>query len=447
MTYGRLARFVLPLAVTAIVIELGQQFLSAGMARVPQATQTLAAYGLAWGLVLFLTSPLAQAKELGLVLVSSPQSWLAVRRFVLILGAVLVCATASLSFGPVGHAVIERLHAVDPELGDVVRLALLLFIPYPLLKGLTLFHAGLLLRVRKTALVSYATVSDLAVGIVAVFILLSTPFIRQQPILLPVLAIYAGLIVQFGIIVWGAYRYRSQLFALESTSVVAGDELSLRNIARFFWPLALIMLIQELSRPIINLFVARGPDATAALAILAVVYTLGRIPYGWLNELRNLAPAFREESGNMYFIRRFFVACAFVSFAMMLTMFWSPLRDTILERLIRVDAGLAERARTPLLIFSSYSLIVSVRAYYHGIALRDRRTYALAPSAPARIIAILVTLLVLPRLGVTGATLGIAALTMGFVAETVSVWWGVAGRSAFLAHRRGVAHGLAESSD
>ncbi len=195
------------------------------------------------------------------------------------------------------------------------------------------------------------------------------------------------------------------------------------------------MLIQELSRPLINLFVARGPDATAALAILAVLYTLGRIPYGWLNEIRNLAPSFREEAGSERYIRRFAVACSFISFGMMLLMFWSPLRDTILEQLIGVDAGLAARARVPLLIFSSYSLIVAARAYFHGIGLRERRTQAMAPSAIARVIAILVALVVLPLFGVYGATLGIAALTAGFMAETVAVWWGVQGRQTFMAGR------------
>lgn len=445
MSYGRLARFLLPLAVTAIVLELGQQFLSAGMARVPQATQTLAAYGLAWGIVLFLTSPLGQAKELGLVLVSTPQAWREVRRFVVLLGLALVCGMAALTIGPIGRAVIEDLHGVDPELGAVVRLALLLFVPYPLLRGLTLFHAGLLLRVRKTALVSYAMIANLALSIVAIVVLLPVPFVRERPILLPVLAIYAGILIQFGITVWAAYRYRNRLFALEPAGAIT-TPLTVGYIARFFWPLALIMLIQELSRPLINLFVARGPDATAALAILAVLYTLGRIPYGWLNEIRNLAPAFREESRSLYYIRRFAVACAFISFGMMLAMFWSPLRDVILERLIGVDAGLAERARVPLLIYSFYSFIVATRAYFHGLGLRDRRTRAMAPSAPARILAILTALVALPRLGVYGATLGVAALTAGFAAETAAVWWGVQGRELFWAGRRASQRSYAESS-
>ncbi len=55
-------------------------------------------------------------------------------------------------------------------------------------------------------------------------------------------------------------------------------------------------LRQPLEDRLINLFVARGPDPTTALATLAVVYTLGRIPYGWLNEIRSLASAFRIET-------------------------------------------------------------------------------------------------------------------------------------------------------
>lgn len=439
MTYGRLARYVLPLAVTAIVLELGQQFLSAGMARVPQATQTLAAYGLAWGLVLLLSSPLGQAKELGLVMVATPQSWRQVRLFVLILGLLSMSVAVALTFGPVSRVVIEGLHGVDAELAANVRLALLLFIPYPLLRGLALFHAGILMRVQKAALVSYAMLANLAASIVAILILLPIPAIRQQPILLPVLAIYTGIFFQLAIAVWGAYRHRDRLFRMGAKSYRDAAYVSMSDIARFFWPLALIWFIQEMSRPMINLFVARGPNPTAALAILAVLYTLGRIPYGWLNEIRSLPSAFREEPESQRYIRRFAIACAFVSLAMMLIMFWSPLRSVILERLIGVEASLAEDAHIPLLIFSFYSFIVTARGYYTGIGLRDRRTQALAPSAPARIVAILIALTVLPMLGIYGATLGIAALTIGFAAETVTVWWGVRGRYVMLARWRAVA--------
>lgn len=43
----RFTRFLLSLAVTTILVEFGGQVLSAGMARLPNATEILAVYGLA----------------------------------------------------------------------------------------------------------------------------------------------------------------------------------------------------------------------------------------------------------------------------------------------------------------------------------------------------------------------------------------------------------------
>jgi len=434
VNYLRLLRFMLPLVITSIVMELGSQVLNGGMARAPQATTTLAAFGLAWGLALFLTAPLAQAKELGLALVNDHASLAAVRRFVLLAGSALILGLASLTLTPIGHAVIEELHGIDDTLGQVVRTALFWLIPYPLLKGIALFHAGLLLRVRRTELVSYATLSNLGVSIALVFALVAQPWVQADPIRLPIVVTYGGLLVELLLLVWGAGRY--VLPRLPRVAAPGAATLSLTQIVRFFWPLALIMIIQEVSRPLINLFVARGPDATNALAILAVLYTLGRIPYGWLNEIRSLAAAFRDDATGRAAIRRFTVGCGLASLAMMLVLFWTPLRDVILLAWIGVPPELAALAVTPLHLFTGFSLAVTARAYYHGVALVERRTQAIAPSAPARLFAILGTLIGLPWLGITGATLGVAALLAGFTAEAVVVWAGLRGRGWWRSHMR-----------
>ncbi len=427
MSYWRLVRYLLPLAITSIVVELGSQVLNGGMARVPQATQTLAAYGLAWGLVLFLSSPLGQGKELGLVLVVDHRSLVTVRWFVMAAGLALMAGLASLTLTPLGDVVIEGLHGIDRELGAVVRTALLWLVPYPLIKGMALFHAGLLLRVRHTEVVSYATLTNLAASILAVLVLVAMPWVQAQPIRLPLVATYVGILLEFSILVGGVLRYVPLMRQQESAADAGAPRLTWGAILRFFWPLALIMLTQEMSRPLINLFVARGPDATAALAILAVLYTLGRIPYGWLNDLRSLASAFGDEPGSRQRIRRFVLACGALSLAMMVLLFWTPLRDLILEVWIGVPHDLAARARVPLYLFTFFSFSVTARAYYHGIGLAERRTRAFAPSAPARLAAILTTLVVLPWLGITGATQGVAALLSGFSGEALVVWWGVRG--------------------
>jgi hypothetical protein len=323
---------------------------------------------------------------------------------------------------------------MDAGLGAVVRTALVWLIPYPLLKGYALFHAGLLLRVRHTERVSYATLSNLGVSILAVFGLVFMPWIQRRPIWLPILVTYLGVLTELAVLLTGVAQHGRAVTG--RTPPASAPPMTLTRVVRFFWPLALIMLVQEISRPVINLFVARGPDATNALAILAVLYTLGRIPYGWLNEIRNLAPAFRDEANSRPYIRRFAAACGLVSMTMMAALFWTPLRDVILQRWIGVPPHLAGLAVTPLRLFTAFSVVVTLRGYYHGIGLLEGRTRALAPSAPARFIAIVSALTGLPWLGVTGATLGVAALLAGFSAEAAVVWWGVRGR-AWL-HRRQV---------
>lgn len=425
MSYGRLLRFILPLAITAIVMELGSQVLNGGMARVPQATTTLAAFGVAWGLVLFLSAPVGQMRELGLALVSNHAELAAVRRFVVVVGIVMMLLLASLTLTPIGHLLIEELHGIDGTLSATVRIALFWLIPYPMIRGLCFFHAGLLLRVRRTAIVSYATLSNLSISILMVFILVTLPWVQEQPIRLPIIVTFSGLLVELAILLWGVARY--VMSALPSQDANGALPSTQWAIVRFFWPLALIISMQELSRPAINLFVARGADATNSLAILAVMYTLGRMPYGWLNDIRNLSLAFRDEANNRHYIQRFAVGCGLVSFATSVILFWTPLRDIILADWIGVPAELIPLAFLPLHLFAGFSIAVTVRAYYHGIGIVERRTSALAPSAPARFAAILLTLIILLWFGIDGAIMGVASLLAGFVVEAIVVWWGVRG--------------------
>jgi hypothetical protein len=422
MIYTQLIRFLLPLVLTMMVQELGGQVLNGGMARVPQPTETLASYGLAWGLVSFLFSPLLQVRQLGLVLVDSQHALRIAQRFVMISGLLLAGILASLALSPLGVWVVEDLHGVGKPLSTMAREALFWLAPIPVLRGLSLLYSGLLMRVRRTDLVSSALIAGMGANIVAVFALLPTGLIQHKPIWLPILVTYAGVLVELGVVLWGHRRYGERL----AEDVDQG--LSFSYLLQFFWPLALIMGIQGLSRPLINLFVSRGPDGAQALAVLTVVYALGHLPYGWLNEIRNLPTAFQDQEDSLTYIRRFAVGCGLVSFGSMVVLFWTPLRETILETLIGVEPDLAARAGMPLLVFSFFPLAVMVRAYVHGVGLLEHRTRALAPSAPSRIVAILIALSILPVFGILGATRGVAALLAGFACETVVVWWGIRGR-------------------
>jgi hypothetical protein len=206
-----------------------------------------------------------------------------------------------------------------------------------------------------------------------------------------------------------------------------GEGLSYGYILGFFWPLGLVLAIQGLSRPLINLFVSRAVDGTEALAVLAVVYPLGMLPYTWINEMRSLPAAFREMEGGLYYIRRFIGVGGLLSFLVALVLFWTPVRDFILEDLIGLQEDLAALCRMPVFILAFFPLVVMVRAYVNGVSLVERRTRALAPSAPLRIGIIVAVLAALQGTEMHGATRGIVALLSGFVVEALAMWWGVIG--------------------
>ncbi len=431
--YRPLLWFLLPLVITELVFELGIQVLNGGIARVPRATETLAAYGIAWGLASFLSGTVSQTRQMSMVLVRDRATFHTVFRCVVGFGGVHFALLVCLAFTPVGLWIIDELHAVEPSLGNVVRRALGYLLPFPLIVGITRFLSGLLLRVRRTDIVSYAMMTGMGMSVVSVFVFLPTPTVQADPILLPVIATYFGILTELAVIIYGYRRFVRHTLrrsgAAEGGNVGAESTdrshmpLTAAYVLCFFWPLAVTSGVQAVSRPIINLFVARGADGTESLAVLTIVYALAHLPYGWLNELKNLPPAFQRLDPDGRLIRRFTAGCGLLSFVVMALMFWTPVRFFLLESLIGVDHEFAMRCTVPLIIFSFFPLAVTVRSYLHGVALRDHRTSAIAPSGPARAGAIVLVVNTLALFDLHGAIRGVAALYSGFVVETFVVRW------------------------
>lgn len=427
--YFRLSRFLLPLVLTIVIQEFGGQFLNAGMARLPNATETLAAYGLAWALLLLILGPLAQSAQMSLVLAGNRPDFGKALRFVLTIALLLAALQISLAVTPLGKWVIDDLHRIDAGLADLVRTVLLWTVPVIPIRGLSLLMTGQLIRVKRTAVVSYATGASIAVAIGLVFALLPLAWIQARPILLPIVAALGMALTEWGVLALGFRHY-----VRWETAGAAEDALSpplrYQEIISFVWPLVVVMLVQKFSRPLINLFIARQSDGALALAVLTVVYSLGQWPFRWQNEMKNLPAAFHNEDPDLLIVRRFMVLCALLSISISLTLFWTPVRDLLLVNLIGVDREFAAQTYAPLQLFVAFSPVVAFRAWLHGLAYWKRRTRAMAPSGPLRLTAILLALVLLPFAGFEGAMLGVAALLAGFTAETATVWWGM-GRVEF----------------
>ena len=241
-----------------------------------------------------------------------------------------------------------------------------------------------------------------------------------------------------------------------------GRALGCCSICSFFWPMLLTQICGSMSRPFINLFVARTTGGhPESLSALAVVYPLSHALYGWINETKSLATAFlrgkrqrstsggstrgegskdrgrggggeRGEKGHgsgsgsgsgsfegervvtMSHIRWFSAGCCAVSVTMhCLVTFVAPLRSMILLNVTGVEPAVYAYCFVPLALFIPFPVAVAARAYLQGSAILQHKTFAMAPTGPTRLAMISFMCVVLPLCGVIGSDMGVAALLSG----------------------------------
>ncbi|KAG9355903.1 hypothetical protein JZ751_000747 [Albula glossodonta] len=348
--------------------------LNRGIAAVKEdAVEMLASYGLAYSLMKFFTGPMSDFKNVGLVFVNSKRDRTKAVLCMVAAGTVAIIFHTLIAYTDLGYYIINKLHHVDESVGNKTRKAFLYLAAFPLLDAMAWTHAGILLKHKHSFLVGCASISDVIAQIVFVAILLHSHLECLEPLLIPILSLYMGALVRFTI----------------------GDA-TIKKMLSFWWPLALILATQRISRPIVNLF---------AVAVLTATYPVGHMPYGWLTELRAVYPAFDKNNPSNKLvnsgttvtkshIKKFTFVCLALSITLCFVVFWTPhISEKILVDIIGVDHAFAELCVAPLRIFSFFPLPVTIRAHLTGWLMTLKKTFVLAPSSALRIIVLITSLI------------------------------------------------------
>ena len=158
LTFRKIFAFWLPLAGAWLMMAAEGPFMAAIIARLPEPTENLAAFGVAAVLGYLLESPIIMLMSASAALVKNGSTYLSLRRFAYVLNGFLTFCVLVVIFPPVFNVLSGTLLGLPPKVAELTHVALVFLIPWPAAIGYRRFHQGLLIRDNKTRWVAYGTV-------------------------------------------------------------------------------------------------------------------------------------------------------------------------------------------------------------------------------------------------------------------------------------------------
>lgn len=204
---AEIVKFFIPLG---LMISLGaflQPIIQSGIARSNLATQSLAAYGVAWGLIATISGPIGMLHQLSLVYTEGTGdiNWKPVMNFSLLTGLVLLLIISVIALSPLGNWLLIDVIGVSDEIARIAQRVLLAFALFPLIRSFRESYWGLLMNRRTTSLIGIAKIVNIVV--VASTIFFGILKLSVQPAVFGALAFTLGEGVESILIWYYAVKY------------------------------------------------------------------------------------------------------------------------------------------------------------------------------------------------------------------------------------------------
>jgi progressive ankylosis protein len=262
VSYSQLWREFLPLSLSDMTMAAGDPLMTTTLAHLPDARTNLVAVGIAKSLAIFWESPIIMILHASNSLAPSAGARRALWRFMLVAaGTVTVLLWLSILPTPLATA-IDQLFGIPPEQQTLVRHVLMVASGWPLAIAWRRYFQGLLIYSGQVQAVAQASLARL--GTLAIVLGLGWKFNAPGGTLAGV-ALIAGVVVEALMVTLAAYRLPMVLQppAVEPTNPLPQ---TVREVWRFYWPLANTMLVVWGGRAVLLSILARAAEPTVAIA-------------------------------------------------------------------------------------------------------------------------------------------------------------------------------------
>ena len=215
-----LLSFYVPLALTSVTTFAARPVLTGLLARAVDAPLALAAWPVAWSVVLLFMLPMRTVEQVAIAH-GEEVPWRAIHGFAGRVGLGGVAAMALLAATPLAGPFLQGAVAVSGDVARVARLGLLAMIPVPLIVALASCQAGRLVRSRHTVFVHLAALANVA-ALTATALMVRALVPAMSGTVIAAVALIAAYLAEWAVLWAGAARTAGEGLWLRRRAVLQG---------------------------------------------------------------------------------------------------------------------------------------------------------------------------------------------------------------------------------
>jgi progressive ankylosis protein len=402
--------FFMPLILTTELHQLSHSLVHAFLARLGDPTTTLAAFSIAFAFNTTFGGIMAVSTQAGMSYISDRRSFWRVGRFYFAVSLVPFVLIETVALTPLGNWVFGDMMGASAEVTRLARSA-------SAVMGLWIFPiqarnlaTALCMMRRRTLLISHSTMVRLGSQALMLMVL---PFWLEGAV--------AGAASLVGCMsVEALYMYWVSRSFYAELPATGGELASYRQMWGFSWPLMVTQITENGVTFVINVFLGRLSNPDLALAAFGVVAALNSLVASPLRNLVQTAQALVHNRRDMRVMLQFAHRLTLVYAALVVGLFYTPMREVILSGIMGLPAALSSYAAPGVQMLLLVVIVWGYSSLFRGLLSAMRKTQVIAGSAVIRLLVVIavgsVTLFA-PELN--GAAVGVAAIACAFLAEAL----------------------------
>jgi hypothetical protein len=422
LTLRDVARTWGPLAASWLLMGLELPAVSAIMARLPQPTISLAAYGgVVFPIALLIESPVIMLLAASTAVVRDQQSYRLVRRFMFTLAGSLVALHALVAFTPLFDLIAGRILAVPPEVREPSRIGLRIMLPWVISIAFRRTAQGVLIRSGRPHAMTIGTAVRLSVGVIV--LMAGLAWGRLPGIVVGTGAVACAVVAEA---IYAGIAVRPALRELRARPAAA-TPLTPRAFLRFYLPLLVTPFINFLAMPLGSAAMSRMPSALESLAawpaLSGAAFTM-RSPGFAFNEVM---VAQLDRPHPVPALRRFALLLSIATSGVLLFAAASPVGRMWFARVSALPPSLLPMTTRALWWMALAPAATAWQSYWQGALVHSRNTRGVTEAVA---VTLAVTGLVLVAGVRTQAAPGLEFAAAGLLAGSVAqaAWLGLRAR-------------------